>query len=83
MYGRTKVDVEKAILDTSNAMIFRLATVFGLSSRLRSDLLVIDFVYRALKDRVVVAFEGMRAGTRFIFGMLPAHFFTLWTNSIL
>ena len=56
-YGRVKVEIERAFLDTGNAVTFRLATVFGMSPRMRMDLLVNDFVYRALTDRVVVLFE--------------------------
>ena len=56
-YGRTKVEIEKAFLDRGNATTFRLATVFGMSPRLRMDLLVNDFVYQAIKDRVLVLFE--------------------------
>jgi nucleoside-diphosphate-sugar epimerase len=58
LYGRTKVDAERAVLDAGNALTFRLATVFGLSPRMRLDLLVNDFVYRAVTDRAVVVFEG-------------------------
>ncbi len=58
LYGVTKVEAEKAILDAGNAITFRLATVFGLSTRMRLDLLVNDFVYRAVHDRTVVVFEG-------------------------
>jgi len=58
LYGRTKVDAEQAILEKGNAVCFRLATVFGMSPRMRLDLLVNDFVYRALHDRTVVVFEG-------------------------
>ena len=58
LYGRTKVDAEKAILDAENSISLRLATVFGMSPRMRLDLLVNDFVYRALMDRFVVVFEG-------------------------
>ena len=58
LYGRTKVDAEKLLLDAGNAITLRLATVFGASQRMRMDLLVNDFVYRALKDRVLVLFEG-------------------------
>ncbi len=58
LYGRTKVDAEQAVLDAGNAVTFRLATVFGLSPRMRLDLLVNDFVYRAVMDRAVVVFEG-------------------------
>jgi nucleoside-diphosphate-sugar epimerase len=57
-YGRDKVDVENAMLDRENAISFRLATVFGMSPRMRIDLLVNDFVYRAVYDRFVVLFEG-------------------------
>ena len=56
-YGRVKVEIERAFLDRGNAVTFRLATVFGMSPRMRMDLLVNDFVYRALKDRVIVLFE--------------------------
>ena len=56
-YGRTKVEVEKAFLDRGNAITFRLATVFGMSPRMRMDLLVNDFVYRAVTDRSLVLFE--------------------------
>jgi nucleoside-diphosphate-sugar epimerase len=56
-YGRTKVEVEKAFLDKGNVVSFRLATVFGMSPRMRMDLLVNDFVYRAVTDRSLVLFE--------------------------
>ena len=56
-YGRTKVEVEKAFLKKGNAVTFRLATVFGMSPRMRMDLLVNDFVYRAVSDRSLVLFE--------------------------
>lgn len=58
LYGRTKVDAEKLILDMGNSITFRLATVFGMSPRMRTDLLVNDFVYRAVNDRAAVIFEG-------------------------
>jgi nucleoside-diphosphate-sugar epimerase len=58
LYGSTKVEAEKAVLDRGNAITFRLATVFGMSPRMRIDLLVNDFVYRAVTDRAVVIFEG-------------------------
>ena len=57
LYGRTKVEAERAILDRGNGITFRLATVFGMSPRMRIDLLVNDFVYRAVTDRAVVLFE--------------------------
>ncbi|MCK4543689.1 MAG: NAD-dependent epimerase/dehydratase [Spirochaetales bacterium] len=58
LYGQTKVDSEKLFLDRGNSITFRLATVFGMSPRMRIDLLVNDFVYRAVTDRAVVVFEG-------------------------
>jgi nucleoside-diphosphate-sugar epimerase len=58
LYGKVKMEAEKIILERGNAISFRLATVFGMSPRMRIDLLVNDFTYRALNDRFVVVFEG-------------------------
>jgi nucleoside-diphosphate-sugar epimerase len=58
LYGRTKVEAERAVLDRGNALTLRLATVFGMSPRMRLDLLVNDFVYRAVQDRSVILFEA-------------------------
>lgn len=58
LYAKDKVAVEKELLERENVMSFRLATVFGMSPRMRIDLLVNDFVYRALYDRFVVLFEA-------------------------
>jgi nucleoside-diphosphate-sugar epimerase len=58
LYGITKVTAEAAILEAGNGMSLRLATVFGVSPRMRTDLLVNDFVYRAVTDRCVIVFEG-------------------------
>jgi nucleoside-diphosphate-sugar epimerase len=58
LYGSTKVEAERAVLERENSVSFRLATVFGMSPRMRLDLLVNDFVYRAVHDRTVVVFEG-------------------------
>jgi len=58
IYGTTKVEAEKILLDSGDAVTFRLATVFGASPRMRLDLLVNDFVYRAVNDRAVVLFEA-------------------------
>ena len=57
-YGVTKVEAEQAVLERQRSVSLRLATVFGLSPRMRFDLLVNDFVYRAVRDRFVVVFEG-------------------------
>ena len=58
LYGRTKVEAEKVLMDAGNVVCFRLATVFGTSPRMRLDLLVNDFVYRAVNDAAVVIFQG-------------------------
>lgn len=58
LYGRLKVDAEQAVLTGGNAITFRLATVFGASPRMRLDLLVNDFVYRAKRDGCIVLFES-------------------------
>ncbi len=58
LYGRDKVEIEKEILDRDNSISFRLATVFGMSPRMRLDLLVNDFTYRAAKDKFIVLFQS-------------------------
>jgi nucleoside-diphosphate-sugar epimerase len=57
-YAIEKVKIEQELMQLGNAVSFRLATVFGMSSRMRTDLLVNDFVYRAVYDGFVVLFEG-------------------------
>jgi nucleoside-diphosphate-sugar epimerase len=57
LYGKLKVQAELEILAAKNSITLRLATVFGASPRMRMDLLVNDFVYRALIDRTAVLFE--------------------------
>ena len=58
LYAETKCDAEKAVLDSGNGIALRLATVFGMSYRMRMDLLVNDFVYKALTDGYLVLFES-------------------------
>ena len=57
-YAIEKVEIEKELMQHENAISFRLATVFGMSPRMRIDLLVNDFTYRAVNDRFVVLFES-------------------------
>jgi nucleoside-diphosphate-sugar epimerase len=57
VYGRTKCEAELAVLDSPNAITLRLATVFGVSPRMRLDLLVNHFVYAAVTDGYLVLFE--------------------------
>ena len=57
-YAKDKVEVEKVLMEHPNATSFRLATVFGMSPRMRIDLLVNDMTYRAVNDGFVVLFES-------------------------
>ena len=57
-YARDKVEIEKALMEHPKAISFRLATVFGMSPRMRTDLLVNDFCYRAVHDGFMVLFES-------------------------
>ena len=57
-YAKEKVAVEKALMRRKNSISFRLATVFGMSPRMRIDLLVNDFTYRATNDRFLILFES-------------------------
>ena len=58
LYGTLKVELEEHLLATGHAISLRLATVCGISPRMRLDLLVNDFTYRAVNDRFIVLFEA-------------------------
>jgi nucleoside-diphosphate-sugar epimerase len=58
LYGKTKVEAEHIILESGNSLTFRFATLFGSSPRMRMDLLVNDFVYKAVFDGKIEVFEG-------------------------
>ena len=57
LYGRTKVQAERIIMQSHNSIGFRLATVFGYSYRMRTDLLVNNFVFRAIRDQKLLIYE--------------------------
>ena len=57
-YAKHKVEVEKSLMKQKNWVSLRLATVFGMSPRMRLDLLVNDFVYRAVNDKFIVLYES-------------------------
>jgi nucleoside-diphosphate-sugar epimerase len=56
-YGKTKTQAEKVFLDSGNVTIYRFATAFGVANRLRLDLLINDFVYRAVIERNLIIYE--------------------------
>ncbi|MFA7295957.1 MAG: NAD(P)-dependent oxidoreductase [Dehalococcoidia bacterium] len=57
LYGKTKVEAERILLDSGNVVTLRFATVFGISPRMRLDLLVNDFVYKAVTEGYLVLYE--------------------------
>jgi nucleoside-diphosphate-sugar epimerase len=57
VYGTTKCEAENLLRQKTDAIVFRLATVFGVSPRMRTDLLVNDFTYKAITDKYIVVFE--------------------------
>ena len=57
LYGKTKVAAEEFVMKSKNVICFRLATVFGYSYRMRTDLLVNNFVYKSLHDKKIIIFE--------------------------
>jgi len=58
LYGKLKVEAEKMLLAAGNCITLRLATAFGISPRMRLDLLVNDFTYRAVTDKYLVLFQA-------------------------
>ena len=57
LYGKTKVEAEKIVMKSKNAIGFRLATVFGYSYRMRTDLLVNNFVFKSITDKKLIIYE--------------------------
>ena len=58
LYGRTKYRAEQIVMERQNSVALRFATIFGVSPKMRIDLLVNDFTYKAVNDRCIVLFEG-------------------------
>lgn len=57
-YGKTKYEAEKIIMQRENSIALRFATIFGLSPKMRMDLMINDFTYKAVKEGVVVLFDS-------------------------
>ncbi len=58
LYGETKATAEQLILDAGNSVAYRYATAFGVSNRMRLDLMPNDFTYQAVKNRNLIVYEG-------------------------
>ena len=58
IYGRTKYEAEKIVMERENSIALRFATVYGIGARMRNDLLVNDFTYKAVHERAIVIFAG-------------------------
>ena len=58
LYGETKAAAEQLVLDAGNAVAYRYATAFGVSNRMRLDLMPNDFTYQAVKNRSLIVYEG-------------------------
>lgn len=62
-YAQTKLAAEKILHEKENVVSLRFATVFGFSTRMRMDLMINDFVYKAVKERVIVLFDSFAKRT--------------------
>ncbi|RUL88462.1 NAD-dependent epimerase/dehydratase family protein [Tautonia sociabilis] len=58
LYGETKAKAEQMVLDAGNGIAYRFATAFGVSNRMRLDLMPNDFTYQAVKNRNLIVYEG-------------------------
>lgn len=78
LYGITKYKAEQIVQERENSVSLRFATVFGFSPKLRMDLMVNDFTYKALKERVVVLFDSYAIRTFIhVDDAVEAYLFTL------
>lgn len=58
LYGETKATAEQMVIDAGNGVAYRYATAFGVSNRMRLDLMPNDFTYQAVKNRNLIVYEG-------------------------
>ena len=58
LYGATKAAAEQMVLDAGNGLAYRFATAFGVSNRMRLDLMPNDFTYQAVRNRNLIVYEG-------------------------
>lgn len=58
LYGKTKYQAEQIVMEKENSIALRFATIFGVSPKMRVDLLVNDFAHKAMNDRCIVLFAG-------------------------
>lgn len=58
LYGETKLAAERMVLESGNSVAYRYATAFGVSNRMRLDLMPNDFTYQAVKNRNLIVYEG-------------------------
>ena len=78
LYAKTKWEAEKIVLQRENSIALRFATVFGVSPKMRNDLLVNDFTYKAVNDRAIVLFAGRSKRTfMHIFDAIEGYLFAL------
>ena len=77
-YGKTKYEAEQAVMTRRNSVALRFATVFGISPRMRNDLMINDFLYRAINEKAIIIFESVSKRTfMHIRDAVRAYLFTL------
>jgi nucleoside-diphosphate-sugar epimerase len=78
LYGKTKLEAEKIVQSRENSISLRFATVFGVSPKMRNDLLVNDFTYKSITERNIVVFCGHSKRTFIhIDDVIDSYLFTL------